>query len=915
MRDNTGAVVSAATGGDGVTRHVTDLTKMVGTTALWQNAGFVGSTAIDLRATVISVLDTNPNAGQDPTLNFAVSNGDDASVRIENAEVRIRWDAFAAGTYNPTTGTGVVAQGDVGFFIRDIDAQGHLYSAPGVMTYYNMTGIKPQESVRAEFDQLYSYQSEAPGITHLTIGLNIDPDTGLTVTNPADPSYGKITATNLVDTELAGSESGVKFNWNNVSSWEVTYRVAPPPGVLQFDAVPTNGVADGSLTGTSHGQRFFDHDGDGDLSFVSASTAFMRQLDLDADNSTQTGTGYQTTFTENGSAVAVVDVDVDITGLDSNIASATISLTNAKAGDQLLVNGSAASSGTVNGLAYTVTNTGGAITIQLTGATTDPSIYEAALNQIRFTNTSEAPDAADRLIEVTFNNGSVDSNTALSTIHVTPVNDAPVAIDDGPITAVPLSTLNINVLPDNGSGADSDVDGDALFVTGIVDPANQGVVIAIGGGNPSTVTLASGTTVTLKPDGTLDVVMSPGNSDTETFDYRISDGNGGTDTATVTLARDSDADGIINATDIDDDNDGILDTVEGLQPPGAIATVPTLSGIAWMGDTASTVSAATNMSLQSPSVSAYQIYPAGTSVNDSNVLDVVSGDRWVRANSGSVTISWSTPVPANEIAFYLFDMDRGTYSASFSVTGAAGTTDFALYEKGSPGPTSYNSATGVLDISTPNDDFGDANVEAYLVGTSSDLVSSITISFSGGVNSDLVAVGLFAIKAGAIDSDNDGLHDHLDIDSDNDGITDNVEAQTTAGYIAPSGTDTDGDGLDDAYDATGASGATGSNGLTPVNTDSDGIADYTRCRQRQRRHGRHRRARRRPADLADLHHRHRRRRPPRHLRGRQRQRRLRRQRREPFRHDIQPCRHGQRHGGQWRGCNAAHQRSRLSRQQ
>ena len=38
-----------------------------------------------------------------------------------------------------------------------------------------------------------------------------------------------------------------------------------------------------------------------------------------------------------------------------------------------------------------------------------------------------------------------------------------------------------------------------------------------------------------------------------------------------------------------------------------------------------------------------------------------------------------------------------------------------------------------------------------------------------------------------LDSDGDGIFDHLDIDSDNDGITDNVEAQTTADYIAPSG--------------------------------------------------------------------------------------------------------------------------------
>ena len=68
-----------------------------------------------------------------------------------------------------------------------------------------------------------------------------------------------------------------------------------------------------------------------------------------------------------------------------------------------------------------------------------------------------------------------------------------------------------------------------------------------------------------------------------------------------------------------------------------------------------------------------------------------------------------------------------------------------------------------------------------------------------------------------IDTDGDGIADHLDLDSNNDGITDNVEAQTTAGYIAPTGINTDGDGLDDAYEGAG---------LTPVDTDGDEIADY-----------------------------------------------------------------------------------------
>ncbi|WP_159086971.1 Hint domain-containing protein [Loktanella sp. Alg231-35] len=74
-------------------------------------------------------------------------------------------------------------------------------------------------------------------------------------------------------------------------------------------------------------------------------------------------------------------------------------------------------------------------------------------------------------------------------------------------------------------------------------------------------------------------------------------------------------------------------------------------------------------------------------------------------------------------------------------------------------------------------------------------------------------------------SDGDAVANHLDLDSDNDGITDNVEGQSTDGYVPPTGNDADGDGLDDAYDATPTTGAPGSLGIAPVDTDNDGTFD------------------------------------------------------------------------------------------
>ena len=71
------------------------------------------------------------------------------------------------------------------------------------------------------------------------------------------------------------------------------------------------------------------------------------------------------------------------------------------------------------------------------------------------------------------------------------------------------------------------------------------------------------------------------------------------------------------------------------------------------------------------------------------------------------------------------------------------------------------------------------------------------------------------------DSDGDGRQNYLDIDSDNDGIVDNFEAQSTPGYIKPSGIDKDHNGIDDAYDP-----AQGGTSIVPVDTDGDGIPDF-----------------------------------------------------------------------------------------
>lgn len=104
-----------------------------------------------------------------------------------------------------------------------------------------------------------------------------------------------------------------------------------------------------------------------------------------------------------------------------------------------------------------------------------------------------------------------NGGTAIGTVNVTvdPVNDAPLAGNDSATTDED-TPVTINVLSN-----DTDIDGDLLTVTGAANPAN------------GTVTINANNSITYTPNA--------GFSGGDSFDYSISDGNGGTSSATVAL--------------------------------------------------------------------------------------------------------------------------------------------------------------------------------------------------------------------------------------------------------------------------------------------------------------------------------------------------------------------------------------------
>jgi len=134
--------------------------------------------------------------------------------------------------------------------------------------------------------------------------------------------------------------------------------------------------------------------------------------------------------------------------------------------------------------------------------------------------------------EYTLEDGRGGSDTATVTIVINGTNVAPEARDDA-VAVLEDSTTAGDVLADNGAGADADANGDALTVTQVNgSTANVGAAVTLAGGGA--VTLQSDGQFVFDPNGAYES-LGVAQTATESFTYTIEDGQGGSDTATVTL--------------------------------------------------------------------------------------------------------------------------------------------------------------------------------------------------------------------------------------------------------------------------------------------------------------------------------------------------------------------------------------------
>ena len=152
---------------------------------------------------------------------------------------------------------------------------------------------------------------------------------------------------------------------------------------------------------------------------------------------------------------------------------------------------------------------GDILSISNVGATDNGGTAVINSNQIDYT---PAPDfAGTEVFTYTVGDGNGGSDTATVTITVTGSNDIPTANNDSGTVVEDSGTTQMDVLA-NDSDADT---GDILSISFIGTPDNGGTAV--------------------ENSGQIDYTPALNFVGTEVFTYTVSDGNGGSDTATVTL--------------------------------------------------------------------------------------------------------------------------------------------------------------------------------------------------------------------------------------------------------------------------------------------------------------------------------------------------------------------------------------------
>ena len=294
---------------------------------------------------------------------------------------------------------------------------------------------------------------------------------------------------------------------------------------------------------------------------------------------------------------------------------------------------------------------------------------------------------------------------------------------------------------------------------------------------------------------------------------------------TVNSCVDTDSDGVNDVFDLDDDNDGVLDTEEGCQ-----ILAYDLTTLTWDTAAAMTVTTANSSTLQGTSTSSWK--SALSTQTFSLPLDI--------------SFTYSETTREVMVGFAEEDSDLGT---SWNTATAFGfyiynTNTRARYNNTNGGTVTSNSNGKthriVIDAAGNLTTYIDGQLTYQQTGLSTDQYK-VYIAHNSSTNKPLENVALRTANyplSCELDTDGDGTPNGLDLDSDGDGCSDALEAgattNTTANYVFTGAVGTNGlvDTLETSVDSgiINYTSTYNPNAVSDflagcVDTDSDGVND------------------------------------------------------------------------------------------